>query len=130
MKYETAEEMQDIIDNYFKDCTGLDGLKPKHPTVTGLALALDLTRQGLIEYSHKDKAFSDTIKRAKSKVEEYIEQALFGTGVTGCIFNLKNNFGWKDAVDHNVGGQNGANPLVTDQTIKLTPDEAYRKLLG
>ena len=45
----------------------------------------------------KKEEFSDTIKKAKLKVENYLEKHLItDSSTTGIIFNLKNNFGWKD----------------------------------
>lgn len=95
-KYNTPEEMQAVIDGYFDT--------HDKPTVTGLCLALDLPdRQSLLYYQHEKPEFLDTIKRAKMRIAEYIEEGLYRpTQVTGLIFNLKNNFGWKDAYDHNV----------------------------
>lgn len=112
-KYKNVEEIKDKIEQYFKSCEGeplldadgnpmLDkwqqpiivGKKPL--TVTGLALALGFsTRQGLLDYQGK-KEFSDTITRAKSRVEEYAESRLFDReGQRGAEFNLRNNFkGW------------------------------------
>lgn len=61
-------------------------------TITGLANALGLTRQSLLNYS-KDEKFFDTITRAKQRVEEYVEERLFDKdGVNGAKFNLINNF--------------------------------------
>jgi hypothetical protein len=115
-KYSTPQEMQEAIDAYFaeidahnRDVIGKDMITLMRPyTVTGLAIALDLTRQGLIEYSQKKNGeFSDTLRRAKAKVERFSEEQLYRTGqVTGVIFNLKNNFDWKDKseVDQNLSG--------------------------
>lgn len=66
-------------------------------TITGLANALGLTRQSLLNYS-KDEKFFDTIMRAKQRVEEYVEERLFDKdGVNGAKFNLINNFSqWSD----------------------------------
>lgn len=66
-------------------------------TITGLANALGLTRQSLLNYS-KDEKFFDTITRAKQRVEEYVEERLFDKdGVNGAKFNLINNFSqWSD----------------------------------
>lgn len=111
VKYETAEEMQVIIDKYFEDCfknklaemqedadtlmgTTTDDI---FPTVSGLAYALGLTRAGLVCYEKKDNPeFFDTVKEAKQKIEAGLEQRLFYQNATGVIFNLKNNYGWKD----------------------------------
>ena len=92
-KYSTVEEMEQIIEDYFELCN-----KKRMPyTVSGLAIALDMTRETLLRYEENNE-FSDTIKRAKQRVEGYAEMSLFkGGGIaSGVIFSLKNNFGWKD----------------------------------
>jgi hypothetical protein len=120
LKYKTPEEMQRAIDLYFIACKShqsgdeklledlteeelliINDIDDFYPTVTGLALALDLTRQSLIDYEHKDE-FLDTIKRAKTKIEAAVEQRLYLPNATGSIFNLKNNFGWKDKTETEI----------------------------
>jgi hypothetical protein len=54
-----------------------------------------MATETLRDYGTKDE-FSATVKRAKQKIEISLEQRLAGNNVTGSIFNLKNNFGWKD----------------------------------
>ena len=95
-KYSKAEELQNSIDKYFKDCDK----KEKPYTMSGLAYALDMDRKTLLNYS-KDEEFFPTIKKAKQKVEQQLEEnALIGKGnSTFTIFNLKNNFEWKDNVE-------------------------------
>lgn len=73
-------------------------------TITGLALALGTNRQTLINYE-EDERFFDTIKAAKSKCEHFNEQFLFGNNVTGVIFNLKNNYGWRDKSELENSGE-------------------------
>lgn len=91
-KYNNIEEMEQTINKYFKYCD--ENKKPY--TVSGLANALDLTRQSLLNYEENDEFF-DTIKRAKSKIEQFAEECLFvGSNTAGVIFNLKNNYNWKD----------------------------------
>ncbi len=93
-KYTKAAAMQKKIDKYFATCD-----KNYEPyTVTGLAIALGMTRKGLIDYENKeDQKLSNTVKKAKLRVEEYAERSLYRSqSVTGIIFNLKNNFGWQD----------------------------------
>ena len=92
-KYTEVEIMQQKIEKYFQECE-----ESKEPyTITGLCIALDITRETLSEYLKKDE-FSDTIKKAKIRVENYLEKKLItcNNNATGIIFNLKNNFGWKD----------------------------------
>lgn len=82
-------------------------------TVTGLALALDTNRQTLINYESGEyhtkeidketrQGFIDAIKRAKVKIENYNEVMLYTPSPTGTIFNLKNNFGWKDKTEQDI----------------------------
>ena len=110
-KYTKKEEMQKKIDEYFMQCD-----RDKEPyTVTGLGLALDMSRQDLINYSNKEEFF-DTIKKAKARVENYLEKRLINdSSATGIIFNLKNNYNWKDRqeIDANVN---------TDIKVTLTDD--------
>lgn len=112
-KYKTKEEIQEKIDNYFKECQ----LNNKPYTITGLGLALDMSRQDLINYSKKEEFF-DTIKRAKMRVENYLEERLINdSSATGIIFNLKNNYGWKDKQENvNVG-------ISYEDYIKRVEDE-------
>lgn len=74
-------------------------------TITGLSLALDTSRETLLDYKEREE-FSDSIKKAKLRCEHYNEQMLFSTTPTGTIFNLKNNYGWKDKteVDNTLHG--------------------------
>jgi len=99
----------EVAEDYYKDSNGVIHQAPL--TITGLALALDTTRQTLMDYQERDE-FTDTIKRAKTVIENYAEKRLFGSNATGAIFALK-NFGWKDTQDHNIGGQKD-NPLLVD----------------
>jgi hypothetical protein len=79
-------------------------------SVTGLALALDTSRKVLLDYEDGkydskpsdddydplDVDFSNTIKKAKIKIEHDVQRRLETNAVAGTIFNLKNNFGWID----------------------------------
>lgn len=88
LKFGSVEEMQEKIDAYFEECD----VKEDPYTITGLALALDTSRETLLDYEDKDE-FSDTVKKAKLKCENYAEKFLFkGKNVVGSIFNLKNNY--------------------------------------
>lgn len=91
LKFKTVKELQEKIDAYFADCeeTG------EPLTVTGLALALDTTRETLMDYQEKDGGYSDAVKRAKLRIENAYEKRLIGRGNGGDIFALK-QFGWRD----------------------------------
>ena len=89
--YESTEDMQTKIDEYFFD----EETKGK-PTMSGLAYFLGFEdRHGLSHYANYPE-FSTTVKKARSRVEMALEVHLYGQAVTGAIFSLKNNFGWKD----------------------------------
>ncbi len=99
--YTKAEEVEEIIEKYFELITyehPETGQIISRPTMSGLAYALEMDRRSLLNYSKKDEFFP-TIKRARDKVEIALEQNLYGQAVTGTIFNLKNNFGWKDKTE-------------------------------
>lgn len=73
--------------------------RQKPYTITGLAVWLDTDRDTLIRYESKE-AFYDAIKRAKSKIHSFWESALYeDKKAAGVIFNLKNNWAWKDVID-------------------------------
>ena len=86
--YSSVEDMEKDIQKYFEECDK----KEKPYTMSGLALALDMDRRSLLNYS-KDEMFFPTIKKAKQKIETQLEEnALLGKGnSTFTIFNLKNN---------------------------------------
>ena len=93
LKYKSVKDMQKDIDKYFAECDE----KQKPYTVSGLAYALGTTRRTLLDYEEKDE-YTHTIKSAKAKIERFNEEALYNKDIstTGVIFNLKNNYGWKD----------------------------------
>lgn len=105
-KYESVEELQSVIEEYFDFCD--ENEKPY--TMSGLALALGISRQTLINYS-KDENYFDTIKNAKQLVEMQLEENALSnkTNSTFTIFNLKNNFNWKDKQEHEISNSEETN---------------------
>ena len=89
-KWSSPEELQKQIDKYFQECEAND----EPLTITGLAMALDTYRDVLMDYQEKDE-FSNTIKKAKQKIENAYEKRLIKYGRSGDIFALK-NFNWTD----------------------------------
>jgi hypothetical protein len=80
-------------------------------TITGLALALDTTRETLLDYEDRQE-FSDTVKKAKLRCEHYNEQMLFTNSPTGTIFNLKNNYGWRDKTEQDLSIKELPKPIL------------------
>lgn len=130
LKFKSLKEIQTLIDAYFAECDPhvieIQEVKnnevffkkimseQKPYTITGLALALDTSRETLINYEEREEFF-DAIKKAKMKCQNYAENYLFsGKNPIGPIFNLKNNYGWKDEIENNVNGNIGFNVTVTN----------------
>lgn len=112
LKFKTKKELQNKIDEYFAMCreTGTP------EAITGLALALDTTRETLLDYEHREE-FSYTIKKAKAMIEYAYELRAIKRGTSFDIFALK-NFGWRDRQEVDIG-QNKAfevNIRVVDDT--------------
>lgn len=128
LKFKTIQELEEKIEKYFSDCNGREKdvilkngqiakiCEPRPYTITGLALALDTSRETLLDYeetyanrgeTEEEKeywqSFSDAIKKAKLRCQNYAEEQLFsGKQATGSIFNLKNNYKWKDETQSKV----------------------------
>ena len=95
--FKSVEEVEEKINAYFNYCEE----KEKPYTMSGLAYYLEVSRQTLVNYSYKDEYF-DTIKKARDKVQMQLEENALSnkSNPTFTIFNLKNNFDWKDKIEH------------------------------
>lgn len=108
--YSNPEELSALIDEYFDFCDNrvqqvyspkaeavIEIINPEPYTMSGLAYHLGMDRRTLLDYGTKD-TFLALIKYARARVERDVERRLFegGGNVAGAIFNLKNNFGWRD----------------------------------
>lgn len=156
LKFTTVNELQKAIDKYFaslyepafdmwgnpiknKD-TGEPILrKTMVATVTGLAIALETSRETLLDYEkgihdgrnlNKEQKgenkqiadFSGTIKKAKLKIYSDTEQQLYKGKATGAIFSLKNNYGWVDKREienKNIEPTNPYQNLTEEELRKL-----------
>lgn len=131
LTFKTAKELQKVIDEYFDWCenrikTIWDESKQKeivvnNPapyTMSGLARRMGIDRHTLLNYAEKDE-FLATIKAARERIHEDVETRLMEKQATGAIFNLKNNFGWRDEshTDITSGGESLA-PNVSINTTK------------
>lgn len=89
------------------DRVGNAVLKMVRPyTITGLAVALNTSRRTLLDYEEKPE-YSHAIKKAKDICENFAEEGMFkGTipAIPG-IFNLKNNYGWRDKTEVEHSGE-------------------------
>lgn len=109
--YKSVDDLSKIIDEYFDWCDNRMGQffnkdkgentpfsDPAPYTMSGLARRLGMDRRTLLDYSKRDE-FLPTIKAARDRVHEDVETRLMGKNATGAIFNLKNNFDWRDKTE-------------------------------
>lgn len=97
--YSNVEEMEAKINKYFLETP------EERLTITWLALALWFsTRLGLINYEWKEE-FVNTVKKAKTMVENAYELSLRKNGRSWDIFALK-NFDWKDKTETDNKNEN------------------------
>lgn len=101
-KWKSEKELENLIDNYFLECT--ENGKPQ--TILGLAVFLSMTKDEIAAYRRGDydtrgKCFSKIFKLADVKLEEYAENLLFTRekNHTGVVFYLKANFGWSEKTE-------------------------------
>lgn len=142
LKFRSAEDLRQKIDAYLGSCKphvatrkvfvrNADGgqyladeeyiTDPQPPTTSGLCVALDTTRDVLLDYESgkydekaadyeegSDLTFSNVMKSAKLRIISEVERRMLsGEGsAAGAIFWLKNVDHWTDrqAVDHTSGG--------------------------
>lgn len=110
-KYDTAEQLQAKIDEYFtkgvplkeKVITNQTTIKIPVPTITGLVLYLGYCDRQSFYDLEKQPKFSYTIKKARSRIENNYEELLIMGGGAGAIFALK-NFGWVDKQETKITG--------------------------
>ena len=105
--FKTVKELEDKVNSFFtSDEAFIINFKEGEedriyaPTISGLALHLGVDRKTIVNYSNKEEYFP-TIRKARARIESHIEKKLYGNNVTGLIFNLKNNFDWKDKSEVN-----------------------------
>ncbi len=69
------------------------------PSVTGLCLYLGIDRS---TWNNYEEIYPEATKSAMIVFESYLEEELIKrkNGVTGIIFNLQNNYGWKEKRDN------------------------------
>ena len=142
LKFQAVEDLEQGIDAYFAQCEA-----DKRPyTMSGLAYALGTTRQTLLTYEGErtgrqspGERYVHAVKRARARVEQSIEERLLGKEChpVGAIFNLKNNFGWKDTqeIEHThtliAIGQPGAvpqqlqPPAIEGELIQVDPTPTF-----
>lgn len=119
LKFQSTEELQSKIDEYFKntDC----------PTITELALHLGTTRETLREYKERPE-FVDSIMRALTICEAYVEKGALQNKLNAqfSMFNLKNNYGWRDKSESEVYGKDGKD-LIPNPIMDVRKDNSDKQ---
>ncbi|WP_243299132.1 DNA-packaging protein [Bacillus litorisediminis] len=136
LKFESVEELQERIQNYFDYCDNnkevaitkdgdlVEVPNPKPYTISGLAYYLGTTRRTLLDYEARGDEFSHTIRAAKAKIEMFVEESLWKPKIaSGVIFNLKNNFGWIDKSELQQSGETTHNIKTDKDLSNLTVEE-------
>lgn len=120
LKFKTPEELQEKISEYFALCEK----RGTQPFITELAYHLDTSRETLVNYEEKNEYF-DTIKKAKLRCELAIEKRLNEgkSQVAGLIFNLKNNYGWRDRTEQDITSAGKPLPILGGLSTNNRPQE-------
>jgi hypothetical protein len=107
--YKSAEELQTQIRKYFNTEAYIDlgftgkgknrkRLQKYAPTISGLVLYCGFCNRASFYDLESNPEFTNTIKKARTMIEQYYERLLHGANCTGAIFALK-NFGWQDKTE-------------------------------
>lgn len=105
-RFKTLEELQDKINEYFN----LMHREGRPYTISGLALWLGVTTTTLRKWEteYGDTVYTDIIKFAKQRVENYAEESLYDNRKSGgAKFILENYFDMseKHSVDANINSK-------------------------
>ena len=140
LKFKTVAELQEKIDAYFYECdnhrtevVAKNGdivlvKRPTPKTITGLALALETTRETLLDYELLYKDYNKVVREAKMRCQNDTESRGLAGELSApvTIFTLKNNYGWKDKQEIEQTGDMGLNISVvnfaTDNTVEENTD--------
>lgn len=123
-KIQSPEEMFARASEYFEACDK----DHRAYTLSGLCLALGVSRVALNVTYRDNPLFSDIVSWAKIRIEQQLEEGLWVPKIAqGVAFALKNGFGWqeKHEVEHS-GSVNFAHWLqnAIDATPNVEQDEA------
>lgn len=117
-------ELQTAIDAYFELCDDANRSNNRNAwrpyTVEGLCEVLGCCRDTLHKYETEHPEFSDAIRAAKLKIARHkVERGLSGAyNAQVAMFDLKNNHGYRDKVEHEIGGE------IAVRQVPATADDA------
>ena len=81
-------------EEYFSSVSTEEGFSSP-PTLSALKVSLGLTER---DWEECEKRYPETVSLVRNVIESYLEDELIKrkTGVTGIMFSLQSNFGWKE----------------------------------
>ncbi|GKX27856.1 hypothetical protein SH1V18_03360 [Vallitalea longa] len=144
-KFKSAIELDKKIEEYFNQLTRnvlardkqgnivtdaddnpvYEEIEKEAPTILSLCVYLTTQRETFNQYAKgtyddKENNFSEIIALAKQRIESYAEQCLFDKtrkNPAGIIFNLKNNFDWKDKKEIETTTNNNVVMLTSKEDL-------------
>lgn len=125
----------------FEQITTADG-KPafetcwiEPPGIVALCLYLGIHRSTFDRYGslpgndEESERFRNTVSRARGRVEAYLAAQLENkSAARGAIFNLQQNFGWKDRKE--ISLDEGTRKAMTARSMSLEEKEALLREIG
>jgi len=97
--YQDHESFAAKVEDYFAFCED----NGKMPTLSGLCYFMGFhDKESFGTYADYGDDFSRTVKSTRLRMEDDRNQRLANAACTGVIFDLKNNWGWKDKTESEV----------------------------
>jgi len=114
------------------DLKQVESLAANGLTQEQIAAALGISESTLTKRKKENTDFTDAIKRGKAKgialVTNKLMESIKDGNMTGMIFFLKTQAGWKETnVQEHTGANGGA---IQVNTTVMTPEEAYNLLIN
>lgn len=106
-KYSTEKKFLKAAEEYFESISSLEAVGEKGgrdftvrrfyavPSIAGLTVYLGISKE---EWCLLEKLYPKAAGRIRAILEAYLEEELIArkTGVTGIMFDLQANYGWKE----------------------------------
>ena len=146
LQYETPEQLQQKVDEYFDSCygpiyykgeqvldiTGRPVMGQREPfTLSGLARHLGISRMCICKYESYSKAglipheYAEIILDAKLRIQDYAEKRLYDKeGSSGARFVLEAGFGWITKTEARELKNNKKRIKVAQDKLKLLQEAA------
>ena len=114
------------------DLKQVESLAANGLTQEQIACALGISESTLTKRKKENTDFTDAIKRGKAKgialVTNKLMESIKGGNMTGMIFFLKTQAGWKETnIQEHTGANGGA---IQVNTTAMSAEEAYNLLIN